>query len=209
MQIKYLNKVESTQLFLKSYIQTNKQEICFYTNNQTNGIGSRDNLWQGEEGNLFFSFAIDEANLPNDLALQSASIYFSYIFKSILEDLGSKIFIKWPNDFYINNDKIGGIITNKVDNFLLCGIGINLKKTKSFKAYLDINIKSEILLKNYFSQLNKFPSWKQIFSKYRLEFYHSKKYYTNINNKKVLLAEASLNNDGSLTINGQKVFSLR
>jgi len=211
MILKYLKEVESTQKYLKNYIyRTNSiNKICFYTYEQTLGQGSQNNTWEGKKGNLFFSFVIPMSDLPKDLPLQSASIYFSFILKNILSNMGSNIILKWPNDFYISSDKIGGLITNKIKDNLICGIGINIIKTKSYNGCLDINIDKYNLLKQYFEELEIYPTWKQIFSKYKLEFHHNKKYFTNINNEKLSMVDATLNEDGSLNINKQKVYSLR
>jgi len=50
------------------------------------------------------------------LPIASASIYFSYLIKEVLSRYRKDIFVKWPNDLYINGDKVGGIITKKIDN---------------------------------------------------------------------------------------------
>ena len=68
---------------------------------QTNGVGSRGNSWIGGEGNLFFSFCVEEKHLPKDLPLASISIYFSALVKEILANQGSMVWLKWPNDFYL------------------------------------------------------------------------------------------------------------
>jgi BirA family biotin operon repressor/biotin-[acetyl-CoA-carboxylase] ligase len=211
MKLKYFKTLDSTHIHLKEYINNNapSEHICFFTYNQTNGIGSRNNIWVGKDGNLFFSFFINLSQLPKDLPMQSISIYFSYIFKEILEKYDSNVVLKWPNDFYINDNKIGGTITNKHKEYLLCGIGLNLVENKIFKGYLDIKISKKKLLEEYFLYLEKYPTWKQIFSKYKLEFHINKKYFTNINSELVSLNDASLNDDGTLTINEKKVFSLR
>jgi BirA family biotin operon repressor/biotin-[acetyl-CoA-carboxylase] ligase len=105
MEIKYFKTLLSTQTHLIEYISKNNynKPLCFVTQNQLQGKGSRNNSWIGKEGNLFFSFVLDIKLLPKDLLIQSASIYFSYILKEILVNYGSKILLKWPNDFYINN----------------------------------------------------------------------------------------------------------
>jgi len=211
MKFIYLEQIHSTQTYAKEQLKRNKEitNICFYTFNQTNGIGSQNNKWEGEDGNLFLSFIISQDDLPLDLPFQSISIYFAYIFKECLSSFGSEVFLKWPNDLYTRNNKISGLITNKCNNKIICGIGLNINKTKTFTGSLDININKEDLLKQYFKQLKEYPSWKQIFSKYKLEFHVNKKYFTNINNEKVSLENAILNADGSLTINNKKVYSLR
>ncbi|BFU77263.1 biotin--[acetyl-CoA-carboxylase] ligase [Arcobacter sp. 15-2] len=207
----FLESVDSTHTYIKRYISENgyKEPLAIITQNQTNGIGSRDNKWEGKNGNLFFSFVIHQEELPIDLPLQSSSIYFSFFIKEILSDLGSKVFLKWPNDFYLNEKKIGGTITNFSNNLLYCGIGLNLKQFNSSYGGLDIEINLHNFLENYFNLIKKKMKWKKIFSKYRIEFESNRQYTTTINNKKVSLKDALLNEDGSINISNEKVFSLR
>ena len=208
MEIQYHNSLKSTHTYLKDYIQENgyKNPITIVTKKQTNGIGSRDNKWQGCDGNLFFSFALDNKLLPNDLPLQSTSIYFSYLLKEILSLYGSKVFLKWPNDFYVENKKIGGTITTMKNGIFYCGIGLNLIKVDENFGVLDIKIDIKKLLNEYFNMLERFPSWKQIISKYEVEFYNNNDFIATGN---ILLKNSKLQSDGSLLVNGQKVFSLR
>ena len=211
MKIIYLDEVNSTHTYLKQYIKEHgyKEPTAVVTSNQTNGLGSRGNSWTGVDGNLFFSFVLSKNNLASDLLIQSASIYFSFIFKSILEDNGSSIWLKWPNDFYINEKKIGGTITTIKGDLIYCGIGLNLKKVSDDFGYLDISIDKEKILKLYFEKLTKELSWKQIFSEYKIEFQKSKKFQSTFQNQKVSLNSAVLNNDGSIDIDGEKVYSSR
>ena len=115
MDILYFNELTSTQTYLVEQLKDKKVSapIAVIAKRQTAGIGSRDNSWEGGDGNLFFSFALDIESLPNDLALSSASIYFSYIMKELLMDLTDDVWLKWPNDLYQNEHKIGGTITKK------------------------------------------------------------------------------------------------
>ncbi len=211
MQIIFLEKIESTHTYLKQKIKTDgfTQPLCIATDNQTNGIGSRGNSWQGMKGNLFFSFVYEKKDLPEDLQLQSASIYFSYILKDILASLGSKIWVKWPNDFYVDDKKIGGTITTATKDLIFCGIGLNLIDVDKDYGKLDIEIEIEKLLNNYFKSLKKNQTWKQIFSEFKIEFQRSKNFQVTLENKKVSLEKAILNDDGSIQIDDSKVFSLR
>jgi BirA family biotin operon repressor/biotin-[acetyl-CoA-carboxylase] ligase len=105
-----------------------------------NGIGSRGNSWSGKKGNLFFSFVIKKEFLPKDLPLQSSLYLCIFLLKKILKDLGFKIWLKWPNDFYIDNKKIGGTITTVSKDLIYCGIGLNLKNVDEDFGKLDIKI---------------------------------------------------------------------
>ena len=116
LQIIYFEKIDSTQKYLIEKIKNNFliPPVCIWSEMQTDGIGSRNNKWIGKKGNLFFSFALEQAKLK-EVPLESLSIYFGWIFKKTLNKLGSKAVMKWPNDIYLIKEKpkkIGGIITN-------------------------------------------------------------------------------------------------
>ena len=135
------------------------------------------NSWEGGDGNLFFSLAISIDDLPDDLPLTSASIYFSYIMKEVLSEYIEDMWVKWPNDLYYNQHKIGGTITKKMDNIFLCGMGINLQKnSNSFKA-LNLNVEPISLLKNL-SQVQKF----QLLKLFSLRFCKLQKFQIAIQN---------------------------
>ena len=211
MKILSFKSLSSTQLYLKDLLRekTTSLPLAVVSDIQTAGIGSRNNSWTSQEGNLFLSFAIELSELPKDLKLESASIYFSYILKETLESFGSKVFLKWPNDLYINDSKIGGMITNIVNDNIVCGIGLNLINSSDEFACLDLEISKDILLKRYFENIEKKTLWKQVFSNFKLNFRTNQKFFTHIKSKKVSLSEAVLEDDGSLNINGERIYSLR
>ena len=211
MKILSFETLPSTQLYLKELVKESPSciPVAVVAQMQTAGVGSRDNQWYSQEGNLFLSFAISMSSLPEDLKLESASIYFSWLLKETVKDLGSKAFLKWPNDLYLNQDKIGGMITNVVNNTIICGVGLNLQKSKNNFACLDLEIDKNIILENYFKKIEKKSSWKQVFSKYKVEFRTNQNFFTHIKGTKVSLSEAVLSGDGSLYINGERIYSLR
>jgi len=192
LEIIYFNQIDSTQKYL---LHNLKENICIWSDNQTNGIGSRGNSWIGEKGNLFFSFSIHKDKLPDDLLLQSISIYFMYQLKKLLKTLGSKVKFKWPNDLYLKK-KVGGCITNIKNDIIICGIGLNTKSSLEYES-LDIDIENEKLLKIYLEYIQNFPKWQEIFKEFEEEFYK----YNFIN--------AKLNKDGSITKDNERIYSLR
>ncbi len=211
MEVLYFDTLDSTQIYLIEALQSNKvvAPICVMAKEQTAGIGSRDNHWEGGEGNLFFSLAVNMEDLPNDLPLSSASIYFSYMMREVIVQYDEEIWLKWPNDLYQKSYKIGGTITKKVDNILICGMGVNLQKnSNSFKA-LNLNVEPIFLLKEYLLALEKYPSWKQVFSQYKIEFERSREFFTHIDGHKKTLKDATLSEDGSLIIDNKRVYSIR
>lgn len=122
MKFIYKMEMESTQLFLK---EQNK-EMLVIAKEQAKGIGSRGNKWEKVECGLYFSFSLNLKLLPKDLLIQSTSIYFGVLFLELFRKFNSNIWLKWPNDFYIENQKIGGIVSNVKTHFLIVGIGLNI-----------------------------------------------------------------------------------
>jgi len=211
LQILSLKSVDSTQKYLKQLVQQKKVQSPFAvtTKIQTDGVGSRNNSWIGLEGNLFLSFTIKLHELPQDLKLESSSIYFAYLLKEVLSELNSTVWLKWPNDFYIDNSKIGGMITNIVGNNIICGVGLNLVDAPDKFVSLDIKVEKEKLLKLFFLKIEKKLQWKQVFSKYQLEFHKNREFFTHNNSLKISLKDAILQNDGSIISDGKRIYSLR
>jgi len=211
LEILCFNELPSTQTYLIDEVKKSNVTlpIAVMAKEQTQGVGSRENSWEGGEGNLFFSMAISLDDLPADLPLASASIYFSYIMKEVLSEYIEDIWVKWPNDLYQNQSKIGGTITKKIDNILLCGMGINLQKnSNSFKA-LNLNVEPITLLKKYLLAVEEYRSWKQIFSLYRVEFERTKEFSAHIEGEYKSLKKAILSEDGSLIIDNKRAYNIR
>ena len=211
MKIEFLESVDSTQTYLKNLLKNDSVNppCAVVSQIQTNGMGSRNNSWIGYEGNLFLSFCVSLKDAPSDLKLESASIYFAYLLKETLEEFSSQVWLKWPNDFYLNDRKIGGMITSVSNDALICGVGLNLVENPKEFAKLDVEVNVEELLKKYFEKIKKKPLWKQVFSKFELEFYRNQNFFTYKKNLRISLGEAGLQSDGSIVINGERTYSLR
>jgi BirA family biotin operon repressor/biotin-[acetyl-CoA-carboxylase] ligase len=76
-------------------------------------------------------------------------------------------------------------------------------------ATLDIQIHPKKLVKLFIENLKKNTSWKQVFSKYEIEFKKSHGYTFHLAGKKVALGDAILLSDGSIEVENKKVYSLR
>jgi len=211
LKILYFSELDSTQKYLVENLKNQKLEapIAVVAKKQSAGYGSRGNNWISDEGNLFFSFAVKVSELPSDLKLESTSIYMSYLLKEVFESSGSKIWLKWPNDFYLQDKKVGGTITNVVKNCVVCGIGVNLKSSSEEFASMDVKLEIESILKKYFHNLALKRSWKQVFSNFKVEFEKSKHYSTHYKDEKIEIGLSTLNDDGSLMYKDERIYSLR
>jgi len=211
LEILFFDKIDSTHKFLVQNIKngTINSPVCVVADIQTDGVGSRGNSWVSQKGNLFTSLCVDLKQLPKDLPLQSVSIYFTYILKELLSEKGSKIWVKWPNDFYIDDKKAGGAITTKIDDKIICSIGLNILSAPDNFGKLDISIKRDQLIEDFIKKIKNFISWKQVFSKYKIEFQKSRNFDFHHKDKKISLKRAELNFDGSISIDGEKIYNLR
>lgn len=211
MEIDYFECLESTQKYLAGAIRDGKysSNVAIVARKQQAGIGSRNNSWESKEGDLTFSFAINKEDLPSDLPISSASIYFAFLMKETLLKFNQKCWVKWPNDLYTQKRKCGGVITQAIKNFYVVGMGINLAKRERDFGYCGANLGAGELLHSYFMLLKKAPLWQEVFSKYRLEFKYSKRFTATVNGQKISLKDAILCEDGSLLIGDERIYSLR
>lgn len=106
------------------------------TDNQTAGKGQRGNTWEAEAGkNLTLSIVLK----PHFLDI-SEQFFLNIIISLAIYDLFSQyinhgLSIKWPNDIYFYNNKLGGILienslkNNQLENVVV-GIGLNINQSK-------------------------------------------------------------------------------
>ncbi len=203
MNIIYFEEIDSTQKYLLKNLDKYELPVCIWSDYQTDGIGSRGNKWIGKKGNLFFSFAYP-LNFFKNVPLQSFSVYFGWILKKTLNELGSNVVLKWPNDIYLIDDKplkAGGIITSVKNETLVCGIGLNTSFSPSEEfGCLDIKIKNDKILQNFFAKLEQKPNFDEVIKEYKKEFETT---------KKIFGIEGELDKDGALIKNKEKVYSRR
>jgi len=211
LEIVSFETLPSTQQWLVDAIRSGRitEPVAVLAEEQTAGTGSRGNRWEGGTGNFFASVAVRSESLPADLPPQAASIYFGWIMRESLRSLGEDVWLKWPNDLYWKRDKIGGVITQKLKDFLIVGIGVNLKKNQNSYSALNTDISALILLNIFLEKLSEAPCWKDILSKFRIEFDKSRAFFVHHNGTKISLQDARLIPDGSLQIHDERIYSLR
>lgn len=212
MEVLKFDCLESTQLYVMENLrsQSLKSPVMVVVNTQSGGIGSRGNAWESVQEGLYFSLALPLSLLPQDLPLESTSIYMGYIFKEILNQNGAEVWLKWPNDLYVENKKAGGVMCSMLLGNVIVGVGINLKVRDTRFGALKVGIQKDTILQTFIEtfEQKKF-SWKQIFSKYALEFYKNFNYGFHYKGRVVEMSEAVLCDDGAILIEDEKIYSLR
>lgn len=135
LSIERLKETPSTNSYLAQLCKESKAKEfhTVVTDNQTAGRGQRGNTWEAESGkNLTFSTVLFPTALEaKEQFYLSMTIAFAVV--SALESYTDGFSIKWPNDIYWKDKKIGGIlIENELEGSYITqsivGIGINVNQ---------------------------------------------------------------------------------
>ncbi len=128
----------STNDKIKSLITEGLSEYSVViTKFQSAGKGQKGNSWESEKGkNLTFSLFLK----PEFILAQDQFIISKFVCLGILDYLkqySSDFCIKWPNDIYYKNLKIGGILienslSSKFIGSSIIGIGLNINQDKFY-----------------------------------------------------------------------------
>ena len=134
-----LDKVDSTMNEIKKTKYNFYNNVAILAKQQTKGRGRRKNIWVSKKGNLYLSIRLKRQIKKNHhLTTYMVSIIVYDTLKKYLSK-NIKTFIKWPNDIYINNKKVAGILIeflsvgNNITDVII-GIGVNINSNpNSFK----------------------------------------------------------------------------
>lgn len=120
---------------------------------QTSGYGRRGRAWQSQTGNL--SCTLIETAPPRALLscvpyAMSLGIYDAIA--PLLKDAAS-LTIKWPNDLFLHDGKLAGMLLEKTGDWLLIGVGVNVahapetdRKTAALNEYSATPVTAAALL---------------------------------------------------------------
>lgn len=135
--IQFFGSLGSTNTYASQCLKTAEVQegTVIFTDFQTAGKGHHGNSWESENGkNLLFSIILYPTSVSPDNQY-FISIAISLGIYDFLHPLLPEVKIKWPNDIYVKNDKIAGIlIENSVMGYTIesciAGIGININQEK-------------------------------------------------------------------------------
>ena len=127
----FFKSIKNTNDELKKNYLKDKSNIAIFTQNQISGRGRVGRKWISSKGDLTCSFLINTQVSPKRLG--QINIWFINILYEILKKIYPTLDlkIKWPNDLYLNDSKLGGVlmetsIKNNTSSYILIGVGINL-----------------------------------------------------------------------------------
>ncbi len=130
-----LDEVSSTNTWLAQHVADLSHLTMVTAAQQTAGRGQRGNSWESEPGaNITFSLLIRPEGVParNQFSISEAT---ALAITDLLALYGVKATVKWPNDIYVGDRKICGILiehaimgTSIMHSII--GAGLNVNQTR-------------------------------------------------------------------------------
>lgn len=137
MRIIRLETTDSTNSYVAAHVGEMENMTLVYAENQTAGRGQRGNSWESAPGlNLTFTLFFQPCGLApvNQFSISEAT---ALGILDCLQSQGIEALIKWPNDIYVGDRKIAGILiensvtSSHIDHSRI-GVGLNVNQNEFF-----------------------------------------------------------------------------
>ncbi|MBQ7422311.1 MAG: biotin--[Prevotella sp.] len=134
----HLEETDSTNRWLHDYVPAAGEEMTLVTATfQSSGRGQGYNKWESVAGkNLLFSILLHPHTLPLERRYLLSEAH-ALALKDVLDSYTDGISIKWPNDIYWRDYKIGGTLIETrisagcIKDFIL-GTGLNINQREFY-----------------------------------------------------------------------------
>ena len=139
-----LDVVDSTNNYIREHLDSLENYSLVFSHHQTKGKGRITRFWYDDKNSVTASMLIKDVKGE----AKHLSLIAAYATFTALKEYNLDVKIKWPNDIYVDDKKLCGIlietiITDKIDAII--GFGINTN-TKAFPD--NVNATSVVLEKN-------------------------------------------------------------
>lgn len=134
----HLTEVDSTNTYAKQHAADFKVDTLISAHTQTGGRGQRGNSWEAEPGaNLTLSIVTHPTAFPAIEQFAISEAFALAIVSFLQSEFGIEAKVKWPNDIYVGDRKICGILiehslTGQCIDRTIAGAGININQTLFF-----------------------------------------------------------------------------
>lgn len=125
MKIKKYKRIVSTNALAKKI--EHEPWLVIWAEKQTAGYGRKKDYWFSPKGGLYFSVVLPKSTIED---LQTLTLLAAFVVARVIkENFDVEPMIKLPNDVYLNQKKIAGILTETVVGrnvkFSIMGFGLN------------------------------------------------------------------------------------
>ncbi len=119
-EILHFKECDSTNRIAKELPSSHGTLII--ADSQTAGRGRLNRNWESNKGGIYMSIILPAKDTPVVITLICAI--------AVRRALG-KGYIKWPNDIVIDGKKVCGILCERTEDSIVCGIGVNINNKVS------------------------------------------------------------------------------
>jgi BirA family biotin operon repressor/biotin-[acetyl-CoA-carboxylase] ligase len=132
----YLKEVDSTNEYIKRYLNSGRLTAgtVVVAELQSQGKGRAGRKWDSPRGGLWFSVLL-RPEIPLERMALLSLVFAVGISQALNKFIDVNCQLKWPNDIYISDKKLAGILLESVNsahnNSLIVGVGINMNLDKN------------------------------------------------------------------------------
>ena len=217
----HFKKIDSTNTYLKENYHKLQNFTFVSASYQSNGHGRYNRVWESNKNeNLMFSLLIKDKKLIS--MFSSLSLATSTAILKVLESYKlNNLSIKWPNDVYVKDKKICGILLESISNntdidVLVVGVGLNVNQKdfsneisyKTTSIYKEKNKKTflpslkrklyKTIIQTFIEVKNNQKDYLQIIKKHN--YLKDKEVFAEIDNVKTLVKVIDINEDNTLKV---------
>lgn len=136
----HISETVSTNVLMKEMLHKSPlpEGFVVHTDFQHQGKGQGNNQWESAKGkNLLFSLLLRPHHITIEdqfIISQIVSLGIIDVLRNLHPDHETAFCVKWPNDLYWKNKKLGGILIEntlqgRIINASVIGIGLNINQT--------------------------------------------------------------------------------
>lgn len=130
-EVVHIDETDSTNRWLR---EKGREDMVVVADYQTAGRGCGTNRWESERGqNLTFSMLLHPTELPARRQFHITEVVSVALCETLERYIKNKVEVKWPNDIYVGDRKICGmLIENRLHGSTIVdsivGIGLNVNQ---------------------------------------------------------------------------------
>ncbi|MCP5362062.1 MAG: biotin--[acetyl-CoA-carboxylase] ligase [Hyphomicrobiales bacterium] len=171
--------LDSTQSEMKRRMAANALQAgdIILAAEQTSGMGRQGRHWHSPLGNLYFSLALqpDERHYRfTDYGFVTA-LALHHLVRDVVSP-AAEVTIKWPNDVLVEQQKIAGILLERLvsaeKSWLIIGVGLNIRHSpQEGLRYPATHIAAHNKENNGYNTINYLNSLMNIFNTYMTQYH--------------------------------------
>ncbi len=123
------DELSSTNDYLRRKLDIEEYDVII-AKKRKNEMERKDSIYISGEGAALFSFAVEyRKEILDRMTIFSSYIVYRVLEKFLKDNEEENLKFKWPNNIYYKDKKICSIVCEKIRDYILIGIEININNT--------------------------------------------------------------------------------